>query len=316
MCALLLRLLQMACCKLILIKVFNPHNALAKLPAGQRHSGGLGEVRRGELDVGLAHGRRRPEAGVPRPGDHHPQHLAVLGGLVTHVLQDVAVLAGVPQVPGAHHVQQHQHARGRHRRRQRALGRGGGGRGGAAGAGPAAGQRRLQRAGHREAPAAGPGPGRAPHHPGQQHHRRRRGQQPRRRRRVGLGHVSVGHGAAALGLVRGHLHRERLVPKGHAVQPGAGLHRDRGLLVLAEAVALGGGGPGLAHQVEGLQRPEGRQQLAHLLVGEVVGQAADEDLVGPVLHLAGDDAQRAQVQLREGAPAAHTGGAHRGHAQG
>eukprot|EP00639_Heterosigma_akashiwo_P014072 CAMPEP_0206373134 /NCGR_PEP_ID=MMETSP0294-20121207/7525_1 /ASSEMBLY_ACC=CAM_ASM_000327 /TAXON_ID=39354 /ORGANISM="Heterosigma akashiwo, Strain CCMP2393" /LENGTH=188 /DNA_ID=CAMNT_0053820649 /DNA_START=266 /DNA_END=832 /DNA_ORIENTATION=- len=141
-------------------------------------------------------------------------------------------------------------------------------------------------------------------------------QQPRRRRRVGLGHVSVGHGAAALGLVRGHLHRERLVPKGHAVQPGAGLHRDRGLLVLAEAVALGGGGPGLAHQVEGLQRPEGRQQLAHLLVGEVVGQAADEDLVGPVLHLAGDDAQRAQVQLREGAPAAHTGGAHRGHAQG
>lgn len=62
----------------------------------------------------------------------------------------------------------------------------------------------------------------------------------------------------------GGANRERLVSQLHPVQPLAGHRRHRRVQVLAEAVALGGGRPRVPDEVEGLERPEGAQQLAHL----------------------------------------------------
>lgn len=62
----------------------------------------------------------------------------------------------------------------------------------------------------------------------------------------------------------GRADRESLISQGHPVETFAGDGGDPRVQVLAESVALGSRGTRVPHEVEGLERSESTQQLAHL----------------------------------------------------
>ena len=93
------------------------------------------------------------------------------------------------------------------------------------------------------------------------------------------------------------LYDQLLFTELHAVESSNGLIRDRVVGVLAKRVAFRQGGGAVLHQVEGPERSKRRQQLFDLVLVEIVGEAADEDLVLRVLHHRRDDAGQVHWRL-------------------
>jgi hypothetical protein len=71
--------------------------------------------------------------------------------------------------------------------------------------------------------------------------------------------------------------------------------------VLAEGVPFRDIGARLLDEVESSEWPEGHEQLLDLVLAELVGEAADEDLVGAIRHRGAHHAQGCQAEGRDAA---------------